>query len=107
MRERGDLTGLAAAGAGPTIAAADLAATATESVAACICRGLRRQYAIEFAALIHWAGPGRSQRITSRSCRRETALLFHADVIILDMGTHPSPENASKSKGPDKCPGLW
>jgi hypothetical protein len=45
MRDRGALTGLADAGAGAAVA--DLAATATESVAACICRGLRRQYAIE------------------------------------------------------------
>jgi hypothetical protein len=43
MRERDDLTVLATMGAGT----ADGGATATESVAACICLGLRRQYAIE------------------------------------------------------------
>ncbi len=45
MRERGDLAGLTATGA--STVAAYSSATATESVAACICRGLRRQYAIE------------------------------------------------------------
>ena len=40
MRGRGDLAGFA----GGT---ADEGATATDSVAACICGGLRRQYAIE------------------------------------------------------------
>src|SRR5258705_10328625 len=39
MRERGDLTAFTVAG--------DEGATATESVAACICPRLRRQYAIE------------------------------------------------------------
>jgi hypothetical protein len=43
MRGRGDLTGLAAAGA-------DDGATATESVAACICHELRRLYAIAYLA---------------------------------------------------------
>jgi hypothetical protein len=43
MRERGDLTGFAGA--------ADGAATATESVAACICRGLWRLNAI--ASCLH------------------------------------------------------
>ncbi len=39
MRGRGDLVPFSSAGD-------DEGATATESVAACICRGLRRQYAI-------------------------------------------------------------
>src|SRR6185312_16937813 len=43
MRARGDFAGLAPVAAD----AADEGATATESVAACICRGLRRQFAIE------------------------------------------------------------
>jgi hypothetical protein len=38
MRERGDLAGLATGAGGRS--------AATESAAACICRGLRRQYAI-------------------------------------------------------------
>jgi hypothetical protein len=44
MPERGDLSGLADLGAAGK---ADAGATATESVAACICPGFRRQYAIE------------------------------------------------------------
>ena len=48
MRERGDLEGgLATAGAG----AAEEGATATDSVAACIWGGLRRQYAIAIHCL--------------------------------------------------------
>jgi hypothetical protein len=43
MPERGDLAGFAAMGTSK----ADAGAIATDSVAACICRGLRRQYAIE------------------------------------------------------------
>jgi hypothetical protein len=39
MRDRGDLAGFTGTAAG--------GATATDSVAACICRGLRCQYAIE------------------------------------------------------------
>src|ERR1700694_316696 len=42
MRERGDLSGFTGTG--------NEGATATESVAACICPGLRRQYAIRITA---------------------------------------------------------
>jgi hypothetical protein len=43
MRGRGDLTGFTGAGD-------DDGATATESLAACICHALRRLYAISIAA---------------------------------------------------------
>jgi hypothetical protein len=45
MRERGDFVAFTGTDGGATTATASVA-TATVSVAACICRGLRRQYAI-------------------------------------------------------------
>jgi len=72
MRERGARSGLAAgAGAGSTSAA--------ESAAACICRELRRQYAIE--SLPHGGGePARSSsliypRVPAREAESELNLL--------------------------------
>jgi hypothetical protein len=52
MLERDDFIGLAGGGT------AEVGTTATDSVAACICRGLRRQYAIDS---LPPAGPERTR----------------------------------------------
>jgi hypothetical protein len=128
MRARGDLAGLAPVAAD----AADEGATATESVAACICRGLRRQFAIEITAFARApdalpphpvscciAGP--SRRRSGQNGRPSDAgpslppnRPFPDQIrdsrcrIRLRLqqvqGNH---ENLNKSKGPGKCPGLW
>lgn len=68
MRDRGDLAGFAATG--------EEGATATESVAACICLDLRRQYAISLLPSL--TGPERSPL---------TWLPFQAGRPHLDCGT--------------------
>jgi len=76
MRERGDLTGLAAAGAGT----ADDGATATDSVAACICHELRRLYAIDI--LPSPAATGNRLPIQPNVLERTSA---HSDTKTFDV----------------------
>src|ERR1700694_1369307 len=124
MRERGDLAAFAGAG--------EEGATATDSVAACICLELRRQYAIELLpsrAGSRDTAPGyylvccrakqhpfgqRNARFRT-SGRSLTPNRRPSDQIGDSLGgIRPGPcrpsgnhENVNKSKGPDNGPGLW
>src|SRR4051812_7404081 len=124
MRERGDLTGFTGA--------ADDGATATESVAACICNRLWRRYAIGSVAFIYGpdviasqynpVGP-RANRYPVRARKHSTSDIraqSNAKPPILRSNrrqatqdstapvcAHGNHENANKGKGPDNCPGLW
>src|SRR5712691_6348402 len=123
MRGRGDLTDFTGEGG-------DGAAT-TESVAACICNRMRRLDAIELRLHVR-AGcdrltiqPMRSQtnRYPARVLRRSTSDIpaqSNAKPPVLRSNrrqtrqnsprpswAHDNHENVNKSKGPDKCPGLW
>ena len=122
MRERGALA-----------VACEEGATATVSVAACICPGLRRQYAIGSSPSC--AGPGVARFKYNCGTRPRVAAPFlkpreardfayRSDSLTPNRRSHdqieessgkirPAPamngwnhENANKSKGPDKCPGL-
>src|SRR6202163_4295594 len=126
MRERGDLAGFTGTAAG--------GATATESVAACICRGLRRQYAIE--SLPSRAdleiGPGLDTTwITCGLPERSSTPFGQVNARFSDVraqsnlktavlrsnrrqpfqnsprrrSTHGNHKNVNKSKGPDKMSG--
>jgi hypothetical protein len=74
MRGRGDFTGFAAT--------AEEGATATDSVAACICPRLRRQYAIELSAFTH--GLERSRQSTSYAFSREAASVSASETLNFD-----------------------
>jgi hypothetical protein len=85
MPVRGDLGGLAAAGADTD----DNGATATESVAACICRGLRRQYAI--GAVPSCGGPERGpssqpSALPSESSPRRRGKCSISDIAAAALG---------------------
>src|SRR5438034_6142756 len=127
MRGRGDLAPFSSA-------CDDEGATATESVAACICRGLRRQYAI--GSLPSRAGleigrvtilpvlpnvfPTEAApfgqatarfRTSGRSLTRKPAVSDQIGDSLSRIrprprSTHGNHENVNKSKGPDRCPGL-
>ena len=126
MPARGDLAGLAAVAAG----AAGEGATATESVAACICRVVRRQLAMDHClraghgsrpasscVMLHFRAeppPFRPER-AAFGCRTQSTAksavprsnwrqpLPNSPAPATKAGNH---ENLNKSKGPDKCPGL-
>src|SRR5436190_8995645 len=83
---------------------AALGATATCSVAACICRELRRQNTIDSPPA--YAEPLDPFRILQFSLEAGCTLPGTGRASVVSR-THRNPKNVNKSKGPDNCPGLW
>ena len=91
MRERGDRAGFAGSGVA--------SATTAESVAACICRGVRRQYAIAIAAFQAAGEPARSLLLIYPSVRLRKA---EYDLILLKISSFRASASAfSRSSAPD------
>src|SRR5260370_38325086 len=89
MRERGDLAGFTGAGKD--------GATATDSVAACICPGLRRQYAIGSLPRLRgleW-GPRQKNNCLAPSRTKPVRLLGHENARFLASGRSLTPNRPS------------